>query len=137
MNPYKGGSGHSSKRADSPQKEKSWWSGFTRTVKETSQENPKEADVASALIQNFVHIVSMCDELLVNGLSEEEDHVAVSTETQSSDEKTLKKKRKRKKEQLLTHFALMEQILFIFDCLFWDTTLLAQVIICLSERCCQ
>jgi hypothetical protein len=141
MNPFKGGAGQAPKRAAEPPKEapkeqkSSWWSGFTKSDKKDAADKEgdgKEGDLASPFFQNFVHIVSMCEEFLITDMKkeakeEEEEEALLADEDEEPDEVLLKKKRKHKKDQLLADFGLMEQALYIFDCLFWDQALLAQV----------
>lgn len=140
MNPFKGGAGQAPKRAAEPPKEapkeqkSSWWSGFTKSDKKDAADKEgdgKEGDLASPFFQNFVHIVSMCEEFLITDMKkeakeEEEEEALLADEDEEPDEVLLKKKRKHKKDQLLADFGLMEQALYIFDCLFWDQALLAQ-----------
>jgi hypothetical protein len=146
MNPFKGEAtgqkGQATKRnepspKEAPKEKSSWWSGFTKSSDKKDsadkESDSKEGDFASPFYQNFVHIVSMCEEFLINDMrkeaqEEEEEEALLADEDEEPDEELLKKKRKHKKDQLLADFGLMEQALYIFDCLFWDQAVLAQVL---------
>lgn len=154
MNPFKGGLGQPAKsadgqtnspaltpaatKADPPTKERSsWWSGLTAKIEKKEakkeRENEKEGDLASPFLQNFVHIAAMCEEFLIQDMrkerqEEEEEEALMADMEEEVDEESRKKKRKHQKSQLMADFGLMEQILYIFDCVFWDQLLLSQVI---------
>lgn len=142
MNPFKDGPSRVSARMDgqmskvAPPKEKSsWWSGLAAKIEKkdsSKKESEKETDLASPFFQNFVHIVSMCEEFFIQDMrkeieEEQEEETLMADLEEEPYEEARKKKRKRKKNQLLADFGLMEQILYIFDCTFWEQPLLSQV----------
>ncbi len=87
---------------------------------------PVEVDLSAPLWQNYIHLCSMYEEFIMIDMNHHERDEEEWLSIDEDDETHRKRLKKEKKEQLSGDFELMDNILYIFDCVFWNETTLQQ-----------